>query len=215
MLPKADFFGLIIFEPTTMVTDYMITGFAWWCAVRLRLRVSSRSRSLWAAGFFFIGAAALLGGTSHGFAFYLSDAANFLVWKATVYAVGLSMLFAVAGTIAGACPSRPARMPLHLANIAGFAVYAVWMVDHSEFVYVIFHYVPAMISIALIESWAFISRGSRSAPWLVSGVIVTLAGAVIQQSRFAIHIHFNNNDLFHVVQIAGLYLFYRGCRLLA
>ena len=215
MLPQADFFGLVIFEPTTTLTDYMITGFAWWCAVRLGLPAGSRSTSLWAAGFFFIGLAALLGGTSHGFGFYLSDTASFLVWKATVYAVGISMLFAVAGTIEGAFPPRAARVTLHLANVAGFAIYALWMIDHSEFVYVIYHYVPAMITIALIELWAFFSRDSRSAPWLVSGVIVTLAGAVIQQSGFAIHVHFNHNDLFHVVQIAGLYLFWRGCRLLA
>ena len=50
--------------------------------------------------------------------------------------------------------------------------------------------------------------------WLKRGLYVTLAGLAIQQSGWDLHTHFNHNDLYHVVQMAGLYWLYRGARLL-
>jgi hypothetical protein len=36
--------------------------------------------------------------------------------------------------------------------------------------------------------------------------------AAVQASGFALHRHFNHNDLYHVVQIAAMVLFYTGAR---
>ncbi|MDH4072450.1 MAG: hypothetical protein OEV41_05030 [Gammaproteobacteria bacterium] len=214
MQHTVDILGITIAEPTTMVTDFAITIVALWLGARLgRSGPRRTAQRLWAAGFVLIGLGALLGGISHGFARYLGETQYFWIWKATVYSVGLSMLFAVAGTIAGTRLRYGTRTLLHVLNAAAFLVYAYWMIAHSDFVYVIYHYVPAMISIALIQAIA--SRGrAESARWLIGGVLVTLAGAAIQQSGFTIHRHFNNNDLYHVIQIVGLYLLYRGARLL-
>lgn len=211
MLPTVELFGVTIAEPTTTVTDYMITAVAGWCAWRHFTAVERRGiRLLWGAGFLFIGLAALLGGTSHGAAPHLDDVQLYYLWKATVYAVGLSMLFAVAGTIEGSPVPAGARKLLHAANVAGFVIYAWWMLSHSNFVYVIYHYVPAMLGIAVLQAWAWVICRARSAPWLISGVAVTLLGAVVQQSGLSVHRHFNHNDLYHVIQIAGLWLLYRG-----
>lgn len=46
--------------------------------------------------------------------------------------------------------------------------------------------------------------------WLQRGLFVTLVGVAIQQSGWGLHTHFNHNDLYHVVQMAGLYCLYRG-----
>jgi hypothetical protein len=54
----------------------------------------------------------------------------------------------------------------------------------------------------------------ESAKWILSGVAVSVLSAAIQRSGYDVHVHFNHNDLYHVVQIAGLYLFYRGASLL-
>lgn len=211
MIHTIHIFGLEITEPTTMVTDYMITAVAWWFGAKLiRRAYGDRTLRLWSLGFLFVGAGAFLGGTSHGFVQYLDDLQMFGLWKATIYSVGLSMLFAVSGTIEGARMKNPHRTLLHGVNIIGFAVYAVWMIDHSQFIYVIYHYVTAMIAIALIQVWAHFDHRAASSPWLIGGVVVTLLGAVIQQSGITIHRHFNHNDLYHVIQIGGLVLLYRG-----
>ena len=46
--------------------------------------------------------------------------------------------------------------------------------------------------------------------WLMSGVAVTLIGAIVQQSGFRHNADFNHNDAYHVIQILGLYLFFKG-----
>ena len=215
MLPTVEILGVTIAEPTTTVTDFMITAVAWWCAWRhARLPARRSPQRLWAAGFAFIGLAALLGGASHGAALHLNDAQSFYLWKATVYSVGLSMLFAFAGTLEGTDLPGRVRQLLHALNVGAFAVYAWWMLNHSDFVYVIFHYVPTMLGVAALQTWAWFRHRAPGAPWMVAGVMVTLLGAVVQQSGFTLHRHFNHNDLYHVIQIAGLALLFRGSGLL-
>ena len=46
--------------------------------------------------------------------------------------------------------------------------------------------------------------------WLITGVLVSLVAAIVQARRLALHRHFNHNDLYHVIQMAALYAFYRG-----
>ena len=46
--------------------------------------------------------------------------------------------------------------------------------------------------------------------WLVAGVGVSLIGVLVQGRHVAIHRHFNHNDLYHVIQMVALYLFFRG-----
>jgi hypothetical protein len=46
--------------------------------------------------------------------------------------------------------------------------------------------------------------------WLKRGLYVTLGGAAIVLGGRGLHEHFNHNDIYHVVQMAGLYCLYRG-----
>ena len=215
MNPTIDILGATIFEPMTVITDFLITGVAWWLGSRLLQADESgirRSRRAWGLAFLFTGLAALFGGITHGFSLYLPDKAILLTWKGTVYSVGLSMLFAVAGTVIGSPLHRSAKVLLHVLNVTGFVIYALWMISHNSFLYVIFHYAPAMLSVACIQAWVYARHRTVTAPWIIAGVIATLLGAAIQRSGFSLHLHFNNNDLFHLVQVAGLFLVFQGAR---
>jgi hypothetical protein len=46
--------------------------------------------------------------------------------------------------------------------------------------------------------------------YFLLGLIITLVGAVVQQSGFTIHKHFNHNDLYHVIQMVGIWYIYKG-----
>jgi hypothetical protein len=48
--------------------------------------------------------------------------------------------------------------------------------------------------------------------WIVTGVAVSALGALVQASGLAPHRHFNHNDLYHVIQLAAMFLLYRGAR---
>jgi ribose/xylose/arabinose/galactoside ABC-type transport system permease subunit len=50
--------------------------------------------------------------------------------------------------------------------------------------------------------------------WLKRAVVVTLASLALLVGKVSFHEHFNQNDLYHVVQMVGLYFLYRGALLL-
>jgi hypothetical protein len=48
--------------------------------------------------------------------------------------------------------------------------------------------------------------------WLKWGIAISAVGFVIQKVGWDIHHHFNHNDIFHIIQIAGFWCFYEGAR---
>ena len=59
-----------------------------------------------------------------------------------------------------------------------------------------------------------IARRDESARWLLTGLAVSLLGMAVQQSSLHFGQDFNHNDIYHCIQIAALWPFYRGARLL-
>jgi hypothetical protein len=57
---------------------------------------------------------------------------------------------------------------------------------------------------------AYIQREEGTVKWIISGALVTIMGLIVQRSGFRSHRNFNHNDFYHLIQIAGFYLLYRG-----
>ena len=91
-----------------------------------------------------------------------------------------------------------------------FAVFAIWMVGHDDFSYVILEYLPAMVFVLVVSVWRWLGHGWRGGPWAVAGILTSFVAAGVQASGFALHRHFNHNDLYHVIQMLGFYLIYRA-----
>jgi peptidoglycan/LPS O-acetylase OafA/YrhL len=117
----------------------------------------------------------------------------------------------LAGTVI-ATLANPVRTLLLVLTTAKFLSYAVWMVNHDLYLYVIVDYGSAMLGLLLLQVYSYYRRHDQRAKWLISGVLVSYIGAVVQQSGISLHEQFNHNDLYHVIQLAGLCLFYIGAR---
>lgn len=205
-----------ITEPTTMVTDYILAGMGIFFGRKLFLRgqeINQQAIRLWAVAFVAMALGALAGGTSHGFANYLGDLGQTITWKLTVYAIGIASVCLAAAAIHAHFTGLTRKFLLAVVVIK-FLVYAVWMVNHDDFEYVINDYAPTMLFVLLLECWGLITRRATSAPWIIAGIVISFVGAAIQQNEIGLHQHFNHNDLYHVIQMAGLYLLYRGGLLL-
>lgn len=217
-MPQIEVLGVMIAEPTTMLTDYVVAIACGWFAARLLFSEPHRQhfcRRAWAVGFVLVGLGLILGGTAHGFVFYLSAGTMNTIWKLAFYAAGISMALFVAGTIAGSVPARSWRRILHGLNILGLLAFIVRATaGDGDFLSVIIISVGSLGIIALIETWVYFTQGLQSAKWLVGGVFVYFVSAAIQRSGIELHEHFNHNDLYHVVLLGGLYLLYRGVELL-
>ena len=199
-------------EPMTMITDYLLGGWTFYLAfklIRKGMRVSQRSIILWGLSFVATGIAALIGGTSHGFALYLGTMTKEVIWTATLISIGFASLFLLSAAIITTF-KKPLRDWLIAATALKFILFAVWIVSHSEFKYVIYDYVPAMIGVLTVQVYGKYSRGDKSAVWIISGILISFGAAAVQQSGFTLHEHFNHNDLYHVIQMGAIYMLYKG-----
>jgi hypothetical protein len=191
---------LEIAEPVTMLTDYALAGVTVWLAVLL-YRNSSISCRLWTLAFAALAVTAFLGGTFHGFQIEWT-------WRPTVLAIGVASFGMLAGS-AYATTSGNVRRLLIVAALLKLGFYEVWMLGHDEFIYVVADTASAMLAVAALH---FLRLDLAESKWILGGVAVSLVAAGIQAERLALHQHFNHNDLYHVVQIAAMLLYYAGVK---
>ncbi len=203
---------MTIAEPMTLLTDYALAGVTGWLGWRLlRAREGQAARSLWALAFAALAVAAVLGGTYHGFAPHLSENILCVLWKATVLAAGIASFGTLAGSAIAVATGSVRKFLLAFAATK-LAFYSGWMLAHTEFIYVIADTGATMAALAVLHGWSAMRNKDRASRWTLGGVAISGLAAGVQASGFALHRHFNHNDLYHVIQIAAMALFYVGAR---
>jgi hypothetical protein len=205
---------MTIAEPTTTLTDYAMGAVGLVLGSRLvasAARGRHTARALWGLALAATGAAALMGGTSHGLGPHLSTGARLALWRATFGTVGVAnlLILAAAAMIALRGAARQAVIVLLSARLALFLALIAWRPD---FRYVVYDYAVTLLSLAAFA--LHLRRRRGGAAWLMAGIGVSLAGALLQRAGLSLHRHFNHNDLFHVLQTIGIYFYYRAGALL-
>jgi hypothetical protein len=202
--------SLRITEPATMLTDFAIaivcTAFA---SGVVQVAAGWGARDLWALSFAAAAAAAVVGGVVHGFALHLGPTVKQRLWKATQYLMGLTALAILAAAVA-AFTGPDIRPWLLAAAVAKFAAYAAVVSRRDDYLVVVMDYGASMIALAVLAAVAWARTGAAAAPWLVAGVAVSGIAAAVQVGKVTPHPRFNHNDLYHVIQLVALYLFFRG-----
>ena len=208
--------GVQITEVATMLTDFAIAAIC----IALSLATVHRAepsgdvaQQIWAASFAFAAIAAAIGGVVHGFVLHLGLATRDALWKATQYVMGLTGLAIFASAVV-AFTSGTTQTCLIGVAAAKFAAYAAVVRRRNDYAIVVADYGTSMIALSALALAGWVRTGAAAAPWLLAGVVVSAVAAFIQLKRVSPHPRFNHNDLYHVVQIAALYLFYRGGLLL-
>jgi vacuolar-type H+-ATPase subunit I/STV1 len=198
-----------IAEPMTALTDGLLGLVSFVLAILLwRRRQGHVSRAFWAAGLFASTSAAWFGAIYHGSFGSVSTSLSAFFWKMVVWSVGLIAFLIVTGSAHATLPRRVARI---LAILAGFQFlfYAVFMIRHDDFKYVVNNYSPALVILAVVHAIGY-RRNPAAAKAIWGAIVVSMIAAAVQQSTFDLHRHFNHNDLYHLIQMFGQYLFYRG-----
>lgn len=192
----------------TLVTDWVLAGLTAFFAVRLLVAARQRASlpmRFWGCAFVTSALGAFLGGTYHGFP-QLPDASRAALWKVTVFAIGFTSFFLLAALVVAQLPRSLHRWLLGALAVK-LTAYLGWMASHDEFKYAIYDYGSAMFA-ALVLQVAFLRNpGPR---WMAGGILASFAAAGVQQSGFALHRHLNHNDLYHLIQMAALWMLCRG-----
>ena len=126
---------------------------------------------------------------------------------------GVFGLAAASGTILATTSGRLRGMLL-AAMIAIALVYAAFVPTRDQFIYVVAFNLAAMAVVFVLHMRTGLSRHDPASPSLIAGVAVSATGGIVQASGFSLDEYFNNNVLFHLIQMVGTYLLFRGARLL-
>lgn len=202
----------MIHEFWTFATDVVLAlvswGFAWRLAHRTRVR-NSISIKFWILTFVTIGLAAAQGATLHGFKHMLPDAViSFLrvgvIWSlnATAYVLAMALLSF------GVPKSAPLYKRVQVLLSVKFVAFLIIAAISPIFIVAIIDYSLSFV-VALVVHLRKIRH--PASPWILIGVLVSIAAATIQSLKISVSPSFNHNDLYHSVQILGLSLFYVGC----
>ncbi len=199
----------MILEPAITLTDYALVIenaiFAW-----LLCRRAQNQTARWFSLFFaFIGLAALLGGTVHGFLPDPHALAYRVLWRTTLVTIGLVALTAA---MAGArvVGGNLLKRAVAVIAVAGFAVYCIAVLFFTQtFIAAIIVYLPA--TVFLLAS--FIIEYARRHSWkMLSGAVgmaLTLVAAIVQQSSLTLPgLRLDHNALYHIIQAIALALVY-------
>ena len=204
-------------EPMTVATDVVLAGLALLFAARLgqRAAVDDSAAGAWlAAALLATGFAALIGAIAHAMDPVGAASLRERLWRSTLYASG----FIGAATLVSVAYFA-ARGGLRSTILAGaFLKLLAFMRRASRTPEFHVAAVDYGIALAILFIGAVVELVRRRAPgmtWLIAGVLVSVVGGIVQARRIAPHRQFNHNDLYHVIQMAALYAFYRGGALLA
>ena len=202
---------MTITEPATLVTDYVLALFTATLAWRL-FAAARRNRVVaqwwWAAAFAATAVSGVAGGTVHGFRTALDPRVTSALWLIAIEGLVVAAFAVIRGTLVGSSLRAPSIDTASLLAAGAYAVYGVWVAGNPRFVFAIGAYAIALgVLIGFkLSAW----RPDAAARWMVYGVLVSVVAAIVQQSGWSLHRHFNHNDLYHVIQAFGLWLLYRG-----
>jgi hypothetical protein len=205
----------MIQEPDVTLTDYGLaveaTLLAWLLRRKPAANVSLRTSFIWF--YISIAVAAILGGTYHGFLPAMDRPAAAVMWRAVLITIGVT---AFTGWRIGAQLLFSSAIANGVGRIAAveLAVYALVAIFlWQNFALAIVNYLPAVFF--LIMSFAISFARSRDGAALVglTGLVLTLVAAAVQQFGVSIHpLYFNHNALYHLLQGAALIAIFVAAR---
>ncbi len=200
-----------ISAPDVTLTDY---GLALECAVFAVLLYRARDHAgpahSWFTVFFAaLAAAALTGGTAHGFFHDEHTLAHQLLWNATLIAIGVVALSAWMIGSRFEFARRAGRILRWMGVALFFGYCVVILLVRNTFAVAIIHYLPAVLFLFLAFATSYFRSRKQ---YLLTGLIglsLTLVAAGTQQLGIALHpVYFDHNALYHLIQaIAVLMLF--------
>ncbi len=159
--------------------------------------------------FFFMGLAGLLGALTHGIGPHLPQSIHTFIWRITLYCIGLTTFSMLLGGLYHVVSFNTMTW-LKWLPLLGLIVFMILITRNDDFKTVIRFYTPAMLLLLLMMLYSLLRFQGDGTGWIILSILVALAGAAVQQSGFSLHKHFNHNDIYHLIQMGGMYLLYRG-----
>ncbi len=200
---------MTVYEPATLLTDLLLAALSAWLAWRLHRQLSAGQEAAlwWSRTLGLTALSALIGGTYHGFAPNFSPTVVTLWWIVTLLIINLLSAVMALSLVHETVPAGRQRPWIGLIAFK-FVAFAGAAAAHPRFVVAIIDYGLTML--AWTAATVLVRRSWRG--WMLAGIGLSVVAALVQQLRLAPSLHFNHNDLYHVVQGLAILCFYAAGR---
>ena len=132
-----------------------------------------------------------------------------IIWRATLIFVGITGLSLSMAALTFFTSEKVQNFFMIAAALI-LIRYFIQLNNQDTFRQAVKFYLPLTVISFLGFSIAYVITGYLGTLFCSLGLIVSLVASWVQVSRVSLHQHFNHNDLFHVIQILGMFLMYRG-----
>jgi hypothetical protein len=168
---------------------------------------------LWCLIMLLLATGSLFGVLVHGFklATTIYDAFWFLLYLS----LGLTVALFVVNAIGDGWGRSASRWTLPFLLVAGCVFPIVAQLIVRDFLIFILYEGVGMIFALVVYTWLMIARHAPGAILITCGILVTIIAAVVQTIHsiaFTVIWQFNNNGLFHLIQMIGVVCLVVGIR---
>ncbi|MFQ6677088.1 MAG: hypothetical protein ACE5D0_02105 [Fidelibacterota bacterium] len=202
----------LIYEPMTAFTDLLIFALGLYFARELYGIYTTKMYDVhlyFMLVFLFMGFAGLFGALSHGIGPHFPGGVHSFFWMMALYSIGLTTFTMLMGGLFHVVSHQTMEW-LKWFPFLALILYLIFITRHDNFGTVVKFYIPAMILLLMLMLYSLLRFQSNGTGWIIVSILVSFAGAAVQQSGFSMHRHFNHNDIYHVIQMGSMYLLYRG-----
>lgn len=200
------------YERVTAATDVAMGLLASFISFQLFISGGFR-HSVWAWAFGLLAFSSLLGAGAH--AFVMSEKTYTRLWMPINLSLGFALGMFVVGAVNDLAGESAARIMIPVMTALGFGFFLVTLWKPGTFMTFIAYEALAMLFALSAYGYLFFVKPFPASGWMLSGVIVTVIAAVVQAAGNAgkgIVWYFDNNGVFHVIQMAGMVLLWMGLK---
>ncbi|HNK62659.1 MAG TPA: hypothetical protein PLE14_01315 [Anaerolineales bacterium] len=200
------------YERVTAITDILMGGLSAYAALQLSALAGFKP-SVWAWTFGLLAFSSFLGAAAHGLT--MTQRTNDRMWMPINLSLGLALGLFVVGALYDLSGESLARvaLPLMLLVGLGFFLFTLW--KPGTFMTFIAYEALAMLFALGAYGYLLFKGSLAGAGWMVKGILVTILAAAVQATGKAgrgIVGYFDNNGVFHIIQMLGLILLQVGLK---
>ncbi|MDD2922216.1 MAG: hypothetical protein PHQ36_08010, partial [Anaerolineales bacterium] len=202
------------FEQMTALTDLFLGIFASYAVVKL-IPLADFKSQVWRWAFALLAIASFLGALAHGIA--MPQKTNARIWAPLNLSLGLALGLFVVGAVFDFSGEESARTILPIMLALGVIFFLVTIIFPDTFLTFIIYEGAAMLFALGVYVFLFYKNISPNAQWMALGVLITIVAAVVQavgQAGKSMLWYFDNNGMFHLIQMIGLAFLFMGLGIL-